>query len=165
MSLISLSESALISIHRDVVDLDATLGESSSTWRYDNPKRRYQRTSSKFTSGGKPRPEKVDRGTGAGRGPVLMAAVWPLGRAHGRNSAAAIAWPRGCQLGTDRRYMAESELAHRRQPHVATVQSVTFLAAQPKISLYTLMASCNACSMDAVGAWGEIGHMAYLRYS
>jgi hypothetical protein len=37
MSLISLSESALISIHRDVVDLDATLGESSSTWRYDNP--------------------------------------------------------------------------------------------------------------------------------
>src|SRR5512132_520923 len=41
---------------------------SSSTSRKDRPKRRYQRTASTITSGGKQKPAKADRGTVAGRG-------------------------------------------------------------------------------------------------
>src|SRR6266508_1047132 len=52
---------------------------SSSTSRYDRPKRRYQRTAKTITSGGKRKPAKADRGAGAGRGRVLMSAVSPLG--------------------------------------------------------------------------------------
>src|SRR5215207_2210693 len=49
---------------------------SSSTSRYDNAKRRYQRTESTITSGGKQKPAKADRGTVAGRGRrVLIAPV------------------------------------------------------------------------------------------
>src|SRR6266545_700357 len=49
---------------------------SSSTARFERPKRRYQRTASTITSAGKRKPAKVDRGTGAGRERrVLMAGV------------------------------------------------------------------------------------------
>src|SRR5215216_4719042 len=49
---------------------------SSSTSRYDSAKRRYQRTASTITSGGKQKPANADRATAAERGRrVLMAAV------------------------------------------------------------------------------------------
>jgi hypothetical protein len=50
---------------------------SSSTSRYDSPKRRYQRTASTITSGGKRKPAKEVCGTGPRGGRrVLMATVW-----------------------------------------------------------------------------------------
>src|SRR4029453_1409189 len=53
---------------------------SSSTSRYDNANRRYQRTASTITSGGKQKPAKADRGMVAGRGRgVLMTTACPLG--------------------------------------------------------------------------------------
>src|SRR5215216_256008 len=53
---------------------------SSSTSRYDNAKRRYQRTASTITSGGKQKPAKADREMIAGRGRwVLMTTVCLLG--------------------------------------------------------------------------------------
>src|SRR5512133_3390822 len=52
---------------------------SSSTSRYDSAKRRYHRTASTITSGGKQNPTNADRATGAGRERrVLMATVCPL---------------------------------------------------------------------------------------
>src|SRR6266536_1115451 len=62
---------------------------NSSTSRYDSPKRRYQRTATTMTSGGKRKPAKADRGGGAGRGRrVLMQEVSLLEGDHGeRNSA------------------------------------------------------------------------------
>src|SRR5215207_4579151 len=55
---------------------------SSSTSRYDRPKRRYQRTVRTMTSGGKRKPAKADRVAGAGRRRRgFIAVVWLLGRA------------------------------------------------------------------------------------
>src|SRR6266516_3589675 len=49
---------------------------SSSTSRYDNAKRSYQRTANTITSDGKQKPAKADRGIGARRRwRVLMAVV------------------------------------------------------------------------------------------
>src|SRR5215208_2296602 len=49
---------------------------SSSTSRYDSAKRRYQRTASTITSGGKQKPANADRATAAELGRrLLMAAV------------------------------------------------------------------------------------------
>jgi hypothetical protein len=63
----------------DVVDSTPRSASSSSTSRYDSAKRRYQRTASTITSGGKQKPAKADRATAAERGRrVLMAAVWLL---------------------------------------------------------------------------------------
>src|SRR6266540_5176765 len=61
---------------------------SSSTSRYDRPKRRYQRTAMTMTSGGKRKPAKADRGAGTGRGRrVLMPAVSPLGHGHSQRNS------------------------------------------------------------------------------
>jgi Protein of unknown function (DUF4240) len=46
------------------------------------PKRRYQRTASTITSGGKRKPAKADRTAGAGRDRVRIPAVSPLSRGH-----------------------------------------------------------------------------------
>ena len=46
----------------DVVDLTPRSASSSSTSRYDRPKRRYQRTASTITSDGKRKPANADLG-------------------------------------------------------------------------------------------------------
>ena len=51
-----------------MVDLDTAFGEQFFDVAEDRPKRRYQRTASTITSGGKQKPAKADRGTVAGRG-------------------------------------------------------------------------------------------------
>src|SRR5215211_9128808 len=67
----------------------ARLVSSSSTSRYDNAKRRYQRTASTITSGGKQKPAKADCGIVAGRGRrVLMTPVCLLGLARSRCNSA-----------------------------------------------------------------------------
>jgi hypothetical protein len=58
---------------KDIDDLaelvdGARSASSSSTSRKDRPKRRYQRTASTITSGGKQKPAKADRGAGTGCG-------------------------------------------------------------------------------------------------
>jgi hypothetical protein len=64
----------------DVIDVHAASVSSSSTSRYDNAKRRYQRTASTITSGREAEAAKADRGMVAGRGRwVLMTTVCPLG--------------------------------------------------------------------------------------
>src|SRR6266511_3432873 len=63
---------------------------SSSMLRYDRPNRRYQRTVSTITSGGKQKPANADRSLGAGQGwRVLMAAVCS-GRLHRRCNSAVV---------------------------------------------------------------------------
>jgi hypothetical protein len=60
----------------DVVDLDAAFGQQFFDVGKDRPKRRYQRTASTITSGGKQKPAKADRETVVGRGQrVLMTSV------------------------------------------------------------------------------------------
>src|SRR6266511_425889 len=68
---------------------------SSSTSRYDRPKRRYQRTASTITSGGKRKPAKADRGTAVGRERrVLMPTASLLRRGHSQcNSALPLRRP------------------------------------------------------------------------
>jgi hypothetical protein len=64
---------------------------SSSTSRYDGAKRRYQRTASTITSGGKQKPAKAERALGAGRGRrVLMPAVWLLEGDHRERNSAVV---------------------------------------------------------------------------
>jgi hypothetical protein len=52
----------------DVVDLDTAFGEQFFDVAEGQAERRYQRTASTITSGGKQKPAKADRGTVAGRG-------------------------------------------------------------------------------------------------
>src|SRR4029453_19172694 len=62
---------------------------SSSTSRYDSAKRRYQRTASTMTSGGKQKPAKADEAIGAGPGRrVVMATVCVPWLAHSRCNSA-----------------------------------------------------------------------------
>jgi hypothetical protein len=51
----------------DVVDLDAALGEQLFDVAVGEAKRRYQRTASTITSGGKQKPARADRAMGSGR--------------------------------------------------------------------------------------------------
>src|SRR5215211_677073 len=67
----------------------------SSTSRYDRPKRRYQRTASTITSGGKRKPAKADRGIEAGRGRRgLMPTVSRLEGGHRERNSAVIDYTR-----------------------------------------------------------------------
>ena len=73
---------------------------SSSTSRYDRPKRRYQRTASTITSGGKQKPAKADRGTVAGRGRrVLMTTVCLLRARSQHMQQCPVAGPGGLEGG------------------------------------------------------------------
>jgi hypothetical protein len=90
---------------------------SSSTSRYDSPKRKYQRTATTITSGGKRKPAKADRAAGAGRGRQdLMPGVLLFGCGHSQCNSA------GCCAGGQRpvrRRAADSgcptHLPHRRR--------------------------------------------------
>jgi hypothetical protein len=80
----------------DVVDPIPRSVSNSSISRYDRPKRRYQRTASTITSGGKRKPAKADRGTGAGSGRVHMPAVSSAqARSRATQQSRSIAWPDG----------------------------------------------------------------------
>src|SRR6266508_5550534 len=62
---------------------------NSSTSRYDSGKRRYQRTASTMTSGGKQKPAKADGAIGVGPGRrVVMATVCVPWLAHSRCNSA-----------------------------------------------------------------------------
>src|SRR5215216_3602765 len=62
---------------------------NSSMSRYDSGKRRYQRTASTMTSGGKQKPAKADGAIGAGPGRrVVMATVCVPWLAHSRCNSA-----------------------------------------------------------------------------
>jgi hypothetical protein len=67
----------------DVVDFDAAFGEQLFDVAVGETKRRYQRTASTITSGGKQKPAKADRAMGLGRTRrVLLTPVWLLGSGH-----------------------------------------------------------------------------------
>jgi hypothetical protein len=73
---------------RDVVDLDATLGEQFLDVALRQPEAQLPTDSQDDHSGGNRKPAKADGGTGPRRGRVLMPAVSPPRRRHGqRNSA------------------------------------------------------------------------------
>jgi hypothetical protein len=77
------------SVDGDVVDLDPAFVSNSSTSRYDSAKRRYQRTASTMTSGGKQKPAKADGARGAGPGRrVVMATVCVTWLAQSRCNSA-----------------------------------------------------------------------------
>jgi hypothetical protein len=75
----------------DVIDVDAALGEQFLDVAVGRPKRRYQRTPTTITSGGKRNPAKADRGSGGGRGrQVRMPAVSLLERSHSERNSPAV---------------------------------------------------------------------------
>jgi hypothetical protein len=102
----------------DVVDSTPRSARSSSTSRNDRPKRRYQRTASTITSGGKQKPAKADRGTVAGRGRrVLMTTVCLL-RARSQHMQQCHQKTRRGRVWVPRRFRErpQVELRHGRDP-------------------------------------------------
>jgi hypothetical protein len=92
-------------IDGDVVDLDPVFDQELFHVTVGQAKRRYQRTASTITSGGKRKLAKADRGTGMGRGRrVLMSLVSPLGRRRSqRNSPYRSDLTKHLQQGPGRR--------------------------------------------------------------
>ena len=83
----------------------------SSTSRYDSAKRRYQRTASTITSGGKRKPAKADRGSGAGRGRRgLMPTVSRLEDGHHERNSARRTGRRGASDPTNGRCLCPVDL-------------------------------------------------------
>src|SRR5512132_4265798 len=96
---------------------------NSSTSRYERPKRRYQRTASTITSGGKQKPAKADRAMGSGRTRrVLMTPVWLLGSAHSRCNSALVFLAPTALIGAGVGWVAwrTQSLRWTLSPHVAT---------------------------------------------
>jgi hypothetical protein len=78
-----------------MVDVDASLGQQLLDVAVGQAKRRYQRTATTMTLGGRRKPAKAHRGSGAARGRrVLTPAVSPLEHGHSQPNS-----PRDLFLG------------------------------------------------------------------